>query len=765
MTKKEVESFLGSSFFNALISYKHPKPEWDYIDNIFSQVEFETHQDGVNYFCNTLLEKYYDISGEVREPYFRDKYREIAGHAVLKAFIVNDLLQYFCEELDVDKIIKIVDRKQFDSKIIKQTEYKILAFLFLLNLSDSAQNLLASVIFLDIKRMIDEYDEAFIIKEMESLRKIVDKVASGVNKRCYLEFLSKSNYGNISGDLKAYIKEKYGYILENEFEYAHKHSCRYYLSYALVNDSRVWDKNRSILDFLFYVEKFNDLQHAKKIIDYAFEELCKNPKFKFLYDKKLPFYFIELENILLNSSKRCFEGKYSKLLNVTLTEGDAKGFLYPLYDGYDEMVKIGKKVFENFIANAYKNESEKVLSILSDSNNKIQDDESLEDGRSRRELTFEDYVDYEMIGYQEEYEKMLFLKSYYDNFMTNDSVLGRFYYRIYLIQKYAKDNYSEFIFEDLYYLFEMIDFKYGTSCSYQKDEEFRDANYNALKKILLNYGFEIDDKFKPLYIISLLDRKYASIDEASHFAELEQYGDAIYDLAADNILFYDEAHNYELTTQNHIELVKAEAQVKVAKKLGIDKIYISKLHSSLNLKFESYESYDEGLRENDPACDKKYIADSLEMIIGVLAKEFGVQKALDFATTIIIESNPEYHKPEILDNTDYISMITNHWDEYLRKIFARAETMRDSDYSYEYDELWLGLGKVIKIAIIGNETKEKRKMIANNTHWILTAASEKANYQPITKYHYISYYLFHGIEDTIKTFKDIVESNYKNYKY
>ena len=44
-----------------------------------------------------------------------------------------------------------------------------------------------------------------------------------------------------------------------------------------------------------------------------------------------------------------------------------------------------------------------------------------------------------------------------------------------------------------------------------------------------------------------------------------------------------------------------------------------------------------------------YIADSLEMIIGVLAKEFGVQKALDFTTKIILETNPDLEPPKFLE--------------------------------------------------------------------------------------------------------------------
>ena len=45
------------------------------------------------------------------------------------------------------------------------------------------------------------------------------------------------------------------------------------------------------------------------------------------------------------------------------------------------------------------------------------------------------------------------------------------------------------------------------------------------------------------------------------FPQLEQFGDAIYELAVDNIIFYNP--NTTLTHQRREDFVKSEAQIKV----------------------------------------------------------------------------------------------------------------------------------------------------------------------------------------------------------
>ena len=65
--------------------------------------------------------------------------------------------------------------------------------------------------------------------------------------------------------------------------------------------------------------------------------------------------------------------------------------------------------------------------------------------------------------------------------------------------------------------------------------------------------------------------------------------------------------------------------------------FYSQERPSKDSKVYDIEGYDNGFFEND----KNYIADSLEMVIGVIGKEFGIQKALDFTTRIIVESNKD----------------------------------------------------------------------------------------------------------------------------
>ena len=273
----------------------------------------------------------------------------------------------------------------------------------------------------------------------------------------------------------------------------------------------------------------------------------------------------------------------------------------------------------------------------------------------------------------------------------------------------------------------------------------RNNAYNSLKKLLDKYDLNISDDYKDLYITALLDRKYASLNEVDKFPELEQFGDAIYQLAVDNILFYNE---FELNHSTEEYLVKAEFQIEVSKHIGLNKLYISKITSNANSKYHNVEGYDNGFFESD----KNYIADSLEMVIGVIGKEFGVQKALDFATRIIVESNEELSMPHFV-GPDIVNNYNSDIDrDYLAKIYPNPYD-EDSDYYQEYSTMWYAIRKILLISIIGNDTKEKREMISGFSDKLFGSSFE-------VHYQYVVSYLWYGIETTIEKYRPIVNSNY-----
>ena len=83
--------------------------------------------------------------------------------------------------------------------------------------------------------------------------------------------------------------------------------------------------------------------------------------------------------------------------------------------------------------------------------------------------------------------------------------------------------------------------------------------------------------------------------------------------------------------------------------------------------------------------------------------------------------------------------------------------LEESDYYGEYLIIGEALCKLLKICIIGNDTVEKRNLIAMSNGSIKTGNINYGIYQIVCMY------LEQGIEQTIKNHKAIVESNYREY--
>ena len=758
MTKKEVEGFLSSPFFDAL------KPEGVDVDTLYTTLKnsFEYDIQDDYHFYMQLLEQYKhrnNIDGR-DEKQLNDEYINAVKQVMLEYLIQEDALRYFCLTEDYERITKIVERKQINSKLLVGVLNR---FAYLMRSFKFDISALVLILNNDIKRKISEITENYIIKTMGPLKQKIDKIASGVNIKCYLAFNQTFYTIEISENIEAYIKEKSGYDLNNaDYRYANKMFFEKVLSKAIIDDDSIWNyeeyyHGRTILSFATLVEKYNDIKHATKILDYAFDEACKDEKIKFLYDNKLPFFLYNIENDLINWSINRLSVYLSKTVDFKIKKEELNGFIYPLYDGFNDFISKGKEIFKNFLKFTYPKDFEKVESEFNNLDNVIQESQQV-GSMTRRELTVRFILNYHLLGYNNVELKEKYLSLYCKDFLNDDSVLGRLYYKLYIIDKYAKDYSNECIYEYLYEILKLIESKNNFKSTFVLDTKLRESKLQILKDVLSKYDINVDDNYKDLYVISLLDRKYASVDEAAKFAELEQFGDAIYDLAVDNILFYDPENKKDLGHETREELVNAEAQIKVSKHIGIDKAYISKFNDAINRKYDNYEAFENGINDSR---DGHYLADSLEMVIGVIAKQYNVQKALDFATAIIIEANPELTKPVTFGNFDpiYLYNESKADKDYLNKIYPSPFSYEHEYYS-EYMNISYALSKILKIAIIGNETVEKRKLIANNLNKVLPIDTYD-RYEGY--YQYVVTYLYYGIEETIKRYRTIVESSYREY--
>lgn len=754
MNKQVVEGFFGNPFFVGVVK---SKPDKDFLIQQLKNCKKELDDDW-NYRVFSDLCRFFKalILDQTNSP--TNPYLSIFILVLVNAFSECDLLQYFCDnEEDVSKIVDIIKREQVNSKILKSVSARISYFLSAIDY-DSKSLYLA--LYMSVKSKISDYTKKHILKTMGPLKKVIEQVASGVIDQCYLDF-ERQYRSDISNELDEYIKTTYGYSLNNyNYDYLIRKTDIDILSLAVVNDEDFWHINddfakKSIIQFAGIAAKYNSFSHATKIVDYAFKKVCEDKKCLFLFNNKLPLYLSDnLEMKMADSCAEIIERRFGKLFNFKLTDYEKQGLVYPIFSGYEAFVKEGKEIFERFITKAYCNDSSKIFEVFSDLNNLIQD-ESVNKNSNRRKIKLREYLEFELIGWDNERDiKEKYLSSYYDNYELDESVLGRFFYRLYLLSKFSKAASEECLFEYLFDMLSMIDEKYGTKCIYGFDQSLRDNSYEGLKNLLHRYNIIINDDYRENYVIALLDRKCASIMEASKFAELEQLGDAIYELAIYNIIFYHPNSDIKLDHSNVDKYVKATSQVDVAKTIGIDKLYISKLHSKLNTKF----IFDEGYEINSIGNgDEKYIADSLEMVIGAVAKEFTVQKALDFATEIILETNKELRRPEFVENFDIEALFKSNYDkDYLAKIYPSLFSNDDSEYLYEYHMLWRSINKIARIMVLGNDTKEKRTMIAHSLSEDIIPKNNKVDWTTL-----VANYLYFGIDITIEKCKAIIiESNY-----
>lgn len=746
MTKKDIEGFLSNPFFRAL------KPKNDDIETVFSMLikAYESAVNDDNESYKKVLNLYsHDDESVQFEKDFQNDYLMFVKQAMIEYCLQEEALQYFCLNEDYEKIVGLINRKQFNSKLLSSIFNKISCFC-----NNYYLDYLANRLYSDIKRLVDDFRNKYVIKELQPLKVIVDKVTSGVKSECYIKFKSiKSSY-YISDDIDEYILKQYGFSLRGMDNY----KLEEVLSLALVKDENFWDfKNRkTIVAFLELVKKFNGIKHVEKIIDYAFKKAREDEETEFLCSNKLPFQLYDLSDQMIKRCLSLITLSISKVKeSISIPEKEGKGLIYPVYKGVDSEIQAGKDIFKRFLEKAYPTNSKDIFNIFSNIDTVIQDDRDSGNGYFRKRLTTHEALEYDLLGIDNTNEKTEYINKRYCDYNSSENILNRFYYRIYLIDKYSKPLSFECIYEHFYQEFKMIDYKFKYECSFVHDIVLRNENYLKLKSILTRYGFNISDSFKDLYIIALLDRKYATIDEANMFAELEQFGDAIYELAVDNIIFYDPDEKIELNHFEREKYVNADNQVKVSQHIGLDKAYISRLNDALNNKLDNYELSEAGLNSRNGG---HYLADSLEMIIAVIAKEFGLQKSLEFATKIIVEANDELTMPVIYENFDFINMIndSNIDRSYLDKIYPGPFSFDYSEYRWQYHVIENSLIKLLKITIIGNETKEKRQFITKTPNFVQNKKTDKV----YSGYQFVYVYLTKGLEQTIKQFTDIVKSSY-----
>ena len=325
--------------------------------------------------------------------------------------------------------------------------------------------------------------------------------------------------------------------------------------------------------------------------------------------------------------------------------------------------------------------------------------------------------------------------------------------RVYAVTKLSDEEDVQFSFIQRIFidLIKTIEKNLGICTIHQLDTKERDEKYEKLKKNLKCFNIEISDSKKENYIISLLDRDTAVIEESVKFPALEQVGDAIYNFAVAEGLFYNP--NIKNMSKKFEDYKRAESQVLIAKKIGLNHLFI---HNGLPAKyiefdtiFFDYETFkDEHLQTMN---NEKYLADSLEMIIASIYFDKGLMVAIDFAKTLLKKTFPNDFPNEIRLSDE------NRLDESISEFYwMQILPAPHSNANINQVLMWDALNKMVLTISIGCEDKEKRKFITINYNNI-NIYGERDFYG----INWVFYkYLTNGLNSVLEKYVNIISENY-----
>ncbi len=714
---------------------------------------------------------------------------EVLNFCIEETNFAADILS----EEDYSKCLEVFKRKQYDSKLLKSLLGAFICFLYRQE-QKSAGKKLALYLERDIKKRVNELREQEVEKNFMPLKKQIDKIAAGVKGYCYLVAETPSRYGvrvdldcRIKTELNEYLNKKYSYnfnALNGNWNLGllvissdHRADINQIFLKVLYNDNAFWEKHKqfSFIAFIETVYDVNDRRHAEKILDHIFTEIIKNQYGKAIIEKSLPLICLKKKEFICGLEWRTFRFTFDRFKNScnlkTLSEDN---LCYPFTTVIDVEDKLnqGKQIVEEFLQEIYPDDFNEVLRILkaeivAPSSAFSARKQALSDVNGQKVVSEKDFdewnvrhiFDYPTFGYHNKVLDRDAVTVYCPEYFSAENIWNRLYLKAFYMLKLVKDKAICFanLFEVYYDLFQFIEEKTGIKTSYQRNTAGRNEAYIKLKSILKQYGVNISDKYKSNYIISLLDRKVAIREESERFPVLEQLGDAIYGFAVAEMLFY--SPDEEDMAKAYDGFVCAKSQIEVAIKTGIDKLYLSS--RSLPRKYErdilinpDDESYVIQQEREQYENDKKYIADSLEMIIGTICKDCGYKTAIDFTKQVLRETFDDQFPIELRWGDNQNSNIDrDYWTRILPAPYSHCEP--------SHKMFWDAFDKFFKAYVLGTEDREIRQFITNSF-------GDNKLYDDIgTSYevNQVFYeYLHNGLESAIKKFSNSVKENYKKLK-
>ena len=722
----------------------------------------------IDYTPQWLASEMLELSGMGHSEYRVDDpcMQAACEHVALKFMLCDsDLAKDLLSEEDLAKAKEVYTRKQYNSKLLQKLLCDFLNILIEQRTKNNLRNLF-TISIIDELRKVQE-DE--INRTYGALKKSIEKVASGVKSNCYYE-AEHDFYGflpPLNDSLNQFLLTK----LEYNFNQANgRHAgngmstlfCNYeqkvsnsILQLALVNDTEFWanHENFGVVTFLNEIAKLNDIRHAEKALTFIAENLRKMPHMQLVFEHHFPLWMSKYDELVESLEDQAFRFSFKRLESYCdLSIVKSVPLCHPMSKAEPAFFEIGERVWKRFIRNYnYPNDYEAVEKYLNVEINRFIAKETQE---------YNDIaviLDAAPFRYSADNEDRRLFTAYHSDCFSFENIWKRVYLKAYAVTLLSDDEQMQFsylqrIFVDL---IKAIERRIGICTVHQLDTSTRDKHFEELKKILDTYGINATEEHKNDYIISLLDRDTALIEEAESFPVLEQIGDAIYGLAVAELLFYDP--DTEGMAEKFEHFTRAEAQVLISKKQGFDKLYLQIGLPAKYVEFDSlfydYETFDE--EKLQALNQEKYLADSLEMIIGSVCRDLGIEQGIGFAKQLLLKTFPKQLRKEVRPTEE-----NKHNRDIDMDYWSRILPSPCSVMTGELRTLWNALDKVILIASLGTDDKDKRRYITNsfgNT----AIYGESHNYGVAWAFHN---YLNNGLLSVLEKYGDTIRDNYKNNK-
>ena len=678
----------------------------------------------------------------------------------------TDFAKNMLDDDEYEKARSVYARKQYNSKILQQL---LTYFLLLLSQSNCEKlNNLFTIALLDEFHKIHEEETN---KIFSALKKTIEKIASGVKSSCYTrteqsplqyqkplepalnDFVASSFNYNFNDVQITRVNNQTSTLFCNH-EYIETNTI---LQKALLDNHDFWmsHKNFDVVTFINEVCEQNDARHAEKLLTHIFANLKKFPNMDIVFNHGFPLYMSMYDELVVALEDQARRFGFKRLERYCDISPIANAPLcYPMRKAEPSQIALGKAVWNNFICkHTYPSESDIVTQYLNDEVDKFVS------GETRTDTDIAVILDSAPFRYSAANQDRRLFAAYHPDCFSGDNIWKRVYLKAYAVTLLSDSedvqfSYLQRIFVDL---IKVIEQRIGVCTKHQLDMSVRTKNYTALKERLKEYNINVRDEYRINYIVALLDRDTALMEEAELFPVLEQLGDAVYGLAVAELLFYNpETENMAKSFEDY---TRAEAQVLISHKVGFNKLYLQvgppEKYPEFDSIFYNYESFVMDEERKQTLNKEKYLADSVEMIIGAICKDQGIEIAINFTKTLLKKTFPKVFYAEILPTEENKYNKDIEMDYWTRILPAPCSVM-----DAELSTLWRALDRVLLTVSLDTDDKGKRNYI---THSFGNTAiyGESYNYG-VTWVFYE--YLCNGITSVLQKYGDTIRENYHNNK-